>query len=212
MGASISLRVCTVRLLLIWNFTVRIWQKRTIFTLRSIPNEHMTFIQRRINVDATSWRCIDVYATSYKRHVPAGFLPIRHFDFVRFHLAPGLHVVLTRLTIWDIRAFTTTTGITLIVLVFPLYNILLSLTTQDTVYFCQTGSEMILLCFRHLSESRFCKSPWKNVADLCGRGLNPRSPGLQSDGASNWATEVGTKYLYYSNCIHQTMALNLILG
>ena len=28
--------------------------------------------QRRINVDATSWRCIDVDATLYTRHVPAG--------------------------------------------------------------------------------------------------------------------------------------------
>ena len=32
----------------------------------------MTLIQRRLNVDATSWRCIDVEATLYKRHVPAG--------------------------------------------------------------------------------------------------------------------------------------------
>ena len=28
-------------------------------------------IQRRLNVDATSWRCIDVDPTLYKRHVPA---------------------------------------------------------------------------------------------------------------------------------------------
>ena len=28
-------------------------------------NGHMTFIQRRINVDASSWRCIDVDATFY---------------------------------------------------------------------------------------------------------------------------------------------------
>ena len=34
----------------------------------------MTFMQRRLNVDATSWRCIDVEATLYKRHVPAGNL------------------------------------------------------------------------------------------------------------------------------------------
>ena len=33
---------------------------------------HMTFIQRRLNVDATSWRCIDVEATLYWRHAPAG--------------------------------------------------------------------------------------------------------------------------------------------
>ena len=33
----------------------------------------MMFIQRRLNVDATSWRCIDVEATLYKRHVPAGY-------------------------------------------------------------------------------------------------------------------------------------------
>ena len=30
-----------------------------------------SFIQRRFNVDAASWRCIDVDATLYKRHVPA---------------------------------------------------------------------------------------------------------------------------------------------
>ena len=35
------------------------------------PSEHMKFIQRRINVDATSWRCIDVITTLYKRHMPA---------------------------------------------------------------------------------------------------------------------------------------------
>ena len=32
----------------------------------------MTLIQRRLNVDATSWRCIDVEPTLYKRHVPTG--------------------------------------------------------------------------------------------------------------------------------------------
>ena len=31
----------------------------------------MTFIQRRLNVDATSRRCIDVEATLFKRHVLA---------------------------------------------------------------------------------------------------------------------------------------------
>ena len=35
----------------------------------------MTSIQRRLNVDATSWRCIDVETTLYKRHVPAGVDP-----------------------------------------------------------------------------------------------------------------------------------------
>ena len=38
-----------------------------------IPSGHMTFIQRRFNVDATSWRCIDVEATLYLRYMPAGF-------------------------------------------------------------------------------------------------------------------------------------------
>ena len=32
----------------------------------------MQLIQRRLNVDATSWRFIDVEPTLYKRHVPAG--------------------------------------------------------------------------------------------------------------------------------------------
>ena len=31
-------------------------------------------MQRQLNVDATSWRCIDVEATLYKRHVPAGMI------------------------------------------------------------------------------------------------------------------------------------------
>ena len=32
------------------------------------------------------------------------------------------------------------------------------------------------------------------------RGLNPRPPGLQSDGVSNWATEAGQVfYLWYEN-------------
>ena len=35
------------------------------------PNGHMTFIQRLINVDATSWLCSDVNAMLYKHHVPA---------------------------------------------------------------------------------------------------------------------------------------------
>ena len=38
----------------------------------TIPSALMTFIQRRLNVGATSWRCIDVEPTLYKRHVPAG--------------------------------------------------------------------------------------------------------------------------------------------
>ena len=33
------------------------------------------------------------------------------------------------------------------------------------------------------------------------RGLNPRPPGLQSDGASNWATEAGKEIMYY---LHKT--------
>ena len=41
-----------------------------------LPSGHITFIQRCLNVDATSWRCIDVEATLYRRHVSAGFRPI----------------------------------------------------------------------------------------------------------------------------------------
>ena len=32
----------------------------------------MTLLQRRLNVDATSWRCIDVEPMLYKCYVPAG--------------------------------------------------------------------------------------------------------------------------------------------
>ena len=43
-----------------------------VLTLQVPPSGHMTFIQRRLNVDAMSGRCIDVEATLYLRHVPAG--------------------------------------------------------------------------------------------------------------------------------------------
>ena len=42
------------------------------------PSRHMTSIQRRLNVDATSWRCIDVETTLYKRHMSAGFVCLIH--------------------------------------------------------------------------------------------------------------------------------------
>ena len=35
------------------------------------------------------------------------------------------------------------------------------------------------------------------------RGLNPRPPGLQSDGASNWATEAGCAGYFKSHCCKQ---------
>ena len=43
------------------------------FSVR-VPSGHMTFIQSRLNVDATSGLCIDVEATLYRRHVAAGFI------------------------------------------------------------------------------------------------------------------------------------------
>ena len=54
----------------------------------------MTLIQRRLNVDATSWRCIDVEPTLYKRHVPAGItvklllLPSRKGVYSKLPLLP----------------------------------------------------------------------------------------------------------------------------
>ena len=36
----------------------------------------MTLKQRRLNVDATSWRCIDIEPTLYKRHVPIGLISL----------------------------------------------------------------------------------------------------------------------------------------
>ena len=48
-------------------------EKLQIFTY--VPSEHMTFIQCRINNDATSRRYIDVNAVLYERHDVA--LPFR---------------------------------------------------------------------------------------------------------------------------------------
>ena len=36
------------------------------------PSGHWAFGQHQINVEATSWRSIDVDATLYKKHMPAG--------------------------------------------------------------------------------------------------------------------------------------------
>ena len=48
------------------------WRNQKNIMWLSLPSRHITLIQRRHNVDATSWHCIDVVATLYKRHVPAG--------------------------------------------------------------------------------------------------------------------------------------------
>ena len=43
------------------------------------------------------------------------------------------------------------------------------------------------------------------------RGLNPRPPGLQSDGASNWATEAGTQVCTYTVCNNVHVSYNIRL-
>ena len=43
------------------------------YMLLVIPSRYMMFMQRRINVDATSWRCIDVDTTLPRRHMHAGY-------------------------------------------------------------------------------------------------------------------------------------------
>ena len=60
-----------------------------------IQSNLMTFIQRRINVDATSWRCIDVDATLHKHHLPAG----SHFS--QFLLSQT--AVITNQTLWSLE-------------------------------------------------------------------------------------------------------------
>ena len=54
---------------------------------KNIPSGHMTSIQRRLNDDATSWRCIDVETTLYRRHVSAGYprLFLRQPSFSMWH-------------------------------------------------------------------------------------------------------------------------------
>ena len=50
--------------------------QRARFLIRiklALPSRHRTLIQRRLNVDATSWRCVDVEPTLFKHHVPAGY-------------------------------------------------------------------------------------------------------------------------------------------
>ena len=50
----------------------------------------MTLIQRRLNVDATSWRCIDVEPTMYKRYVTAGSVcVILYEDPIQLHRNPA---------------------------------------------------------------------------------------------------------------------------
>ena len=50
------------------------WRKKKYLLLADFAiRGQMTFIQRRFYVEATSLRCIDINATLYKRHVPAGY-------------------------------------------------------------------------------------------------------------------------------------------
>ena len=44
------------------------------FHTNNVPNGHKIIIQRRINVDATSWRCIDLNATLYKHGVTSALM------------------------------------------------------------------------------------------------------------------------------------------
>ena len=41
--------------------------------MRRYPSGHMAFMQRRINVDVTPWRYIDVDTTLHRRDVHAGY-------------------------------------------------------------------------------------------------------------------------------------------
>ena len=53
----------------LWSMCV---DTRLVVKTDSNPSWNMASIQRRLNVDATSWRCIDVETTLYKYRVPAG--------------------------------------------------------------------------------------------------------------------------------------------
>ena len=53
---------------------------KTLTSVLKLPNGHAALRRRRNNVDTTTWRCIDVDATLYEHHVPAGQL----FAFVYF--------------------------------------------------------------------------------------------------------------------------------
>ena len=62
-------------------------------------NRQRTFVQRRINVDATSWCCIDVNATLYKWDVPAANAPVTsNTDIMYIHFQ-------TELNYWRGRQF-----------------------------------------------------------------------------------------------------------
>ena len=67
-----------------WESSMEATQLHVLLTLMksSDPNEHKTFLQCHLNVDATSWRCIDVQATLYKRHVSAGMITHKKISFI----------------------------------------------------------------------------------------------------------------------------------
>ena len=68
----------------------------TVLYLRHLSTvwNNLFLKQRRLNVDATSWCCIDVEPTLYKRHVPAGlqhslihFCPwMRNFTAIKWNI------------------------------------------------------------------------------------------------------------------------------
>ena len=59
---------------------------KTVGILWLQPSGHATLSQRRINVNATSGRCINVDTTLHKCHVPAGRMPYLESYFRRIQL------------------------------------------------------------------------------------------------------------------------------
>ena len=103
----------------------------------------MTSIQRRLNVDATSWRpwrlynvdatswrCIDVETTLYRRHVPAGSASVfSYVDFFLLSYVPQLFFFSYSVTV-----------------AFPIFYLSQLISDSTQKYFASLFSWTILIC------------------------------------------------------------------
>ena len=74
-GRNVFLSVYLMLNRIYTNYSVRQAWANSLTNIRQCTKQRpirVPLLQRRLNVDATSWRCIDVQPTLYKRHVPAG--------------------------------------------------------------------------------------------------------------------------------------------
>ena len=130
-----------------WGFArvIQVYASQKLF-----PSGHTTFIQRRLNVGATSWRCIDVETTLYRRHVLAGFYwPFQGSSSVAVLCASVvLYVTFVFVLICSSSpSFSASRGLCVVVVTFPGYLYLHLCGQVNPLGSCRLQSANILTLF-----------------------------------------------------------------